>query len=804
MDPAVQIIILEQGNRSLEDHTRDFMHLVPHTHYPEGPRESIADYIEWVLASCRSSWTVGIVEKDVSPTQDPELSQPSPRHAEYEPEPTADDKPEPRATEQRIATEPEPNTSDHVREPAKTTVKVECCVEQERAMESPAHCTTAGGELELNSGDLIDFFTEVLETNSGDLIDFSTDIPTCHDLPVGMEFPPTPPLLSVWSPLSPDSPSAHPQPTTCAVGSPRVCQLPSASGLEDPSSPPPASESRTPPRPSDPAAPPRLSTPSSPSSPIGPPAPPGSLVFPAPPWTLFLRLRLVTPSHRLCGPPPPSGTAFILCRSGSAADLWISAYASVARASGSALALQNLGVALDLRLSVSASGSSASCSASVGRPPGVVSPSSTMAPPSIGSTVGHHGCGLGLPLLLLLRVPPVSSLAPPTFVAPLDSVDSGFCPPSGVPSSAEASSPMDSDKMADDWLDHLSIKLPAKPTMDKSGESSDNPLGREPEGRILTKQEEELGIEEEQLQAPSLSDKQTEGEEERFMPEDISRSEMVFRPRRIFVLPTPHLLSRDHMDVCTTGRPEGRVDSLISGSWSLGEGASVEDGLPGGGQKMESRVMTGYSMEVMMEGGAKEVTGGGWSRRSQVRPGPQPRWSPTVEPMEGGAMVEERLTTPWGRPTEAEQVVVIPDDPEDPEGPGGAQGSGDRGGGGDPEVRGGAGATEDRGCARGREEGHRAGGTERRGAAGGVESRGEGGATTDQGGAGGTMEPGGAGGPTGDGGDEGAERRGGAAGSEGRGGVQDSEAGGEDEGSSSHDTDGDWQTCGEPTAQMVG
>ncbi|KAI2655726.1 Opioid growth factor receptor [Labeo rohita] len=307
MDPAVQIIILEQGNRSLEDHTRDFMHLVPHTHYPdsclctfyrvglnptikaqlrEGPRESIADYIEWVLASCRSSWTVGIVEKDVSPTQDPEPSQPSPRHAEYEPEPTADDEPEPRATEQRIATEPEPNTSDQVREPAKTTVKVECCVEQERAMESPAHCTTAGGELELNSGDLIDFFTEVLETNSGDLIDFSTDIPTCHDLPVGMEFPPTPPLLSVWSPLSPDSPSAHPQPTTCAVGSPRVCQLPSASGLEDPSSPPPASESRTPPRPSDPAAPPRLSAPSSPSSPIGPPAPPGSLVFPAPPWSV--------------------------------------------------------------------------------------------------------------------------------------------------------------------------------------------------------------------------------------------------------------------------------------------------------------------------------------------------------------------------------------------------------------------------------------------------------------------------------------------------------------------------------------
>ncbi|KAI2643082.1 Levansucrase [Labeo rohita] len=238
-------------------------------------------------------------------------------------------------------------------------------------MESPAHCTTAGGELEHNSGDLIDFSTEVLEHNSGDLIDIFTELSTCYDQPACLEFPPTLPLLpmltSVWSPLSPDSPSAHPQSSTCAVGSQRVCQFPSVSGLEDPSSPPPASESRTPPRPFDPAAPPRLSAHSSPSSPVGPPAPPGSLVFPAPPWSV--------------------------------------------------------GVALDLRLSVSASGSSASGPASVGWPPGVVSPSSTMAPPSVGSTVGHHhGCGLGLPLLLLLRVPPVSSLAPPTFVTPLDNV----------------------------------------------------------------------------------------------------------------------------------------------------------------------------------------------------------------------------------------------------------------------------------------------------------------------------------------------------------------------------------------------
>ncbi|KAI2644640.1 Threonylcarbamoyl-AMP synthase [Labeo rohita] len=112
-NPAVLLLLLEQGNRSLVDHTRDFVHLVPLTHYPdsslctfyraglniatkaqlsgEGPRESFADYIEWVLVSCRSSLTVD----DTSPTQDPEPSQPAPRHAEFEPEPTAADEPEP-------------------------------------------------------------------------------------------------------------------------------------------------------------------------------------------------------------------------------------------------------------------------------------------------------------------------------------------------------------------------------------------------------------------------------------------------------------------------------------------------------------------------------------------------------------------------------------------------------------------------------------------------------------------------------------------------------------------------------------
>ncbi|KAI2644851.1 Zinc metalloprotease ZmpB [Labeo rohita] len=367
-DPAVLVLLLEQGDRSLEDHTRDYIFLAEHSHFTdsslckfyysglntttkallsgEGPQESLPVYIEWVLASCGSSWTIDIIEEDVIPTPDPESSQPSPRFAEHKPEPTVDGEPEANmtdepspsgATELRIAQEPEPILSDQVREPADTSVTVECCVEQERAMESPAHCTAAEGEQGRDLGQLN------LEVDLIFIEDIEMELPVCPELSTCLNFPPTLPLLSPSSPaasalppLSPDSPSAHPQPTICAVGSPRVCQSPSASWLEDPSSSPPASESWTPPRPSD----------------------------------------------------PPSGSPSVLCRSGSAADLWSSASASIARALGSALALRVLGVALDLWLSVSASGSTSTCSAAVGRPPGVVSPSSTMAPPSVGSTVG--------------------------------------------------------------------------------------------------------------------------------------------------------------------------------------------------------------------------------------------------------------------------------------------------------------------------------------------------------------------------------------------------------------------------------
>ncbi len=215
-----------------------------------------------------------------------------------------------------------------------------------------------------------------------------------HTVPKLLEHPELPPSLplppplhqsSPSPPLSSVSPSAHPQPTICAVGLPRVCQSPSTSWLEYPLSPPPTYESRTPPRPFDPAAPPWLLAPSSPPWPVSPPAPPGSLVPPAPPWSVVDHLPLrdsIPPAA-----PRPSGSVRLLLSFGSTVAFQIPASASVAGAICSALALQILLVALAHRFSISASGSTSTCSAAVGQYPGVISPSSTMAPPSIVSTL---------------------------------------------------------------------------------------------------------------------------------------------------------------------------------------------------------------------------------------------------------------------------------------------------------------------------------------------------------------------------------------------------------------------------------
>ncbi|KAL0199671.1 hypothetical protein M9458_002858, partial [Cirrhinus mrigala] len=427
--PAIRILFLEQGNRSLKDHTKDFVFLAPVTHYPDG---SLCSFCRTGLNPTTRAQLSGdeyIERDDTSRTPDPEPSQTTLQLAEPEPEPTADGEPEPRATEpsptgataQEIATEPEPSESYQVREPATEPATVDVPVGCEGAKDSTAHCTTAEGEQCLDLGqlhmeqDLIDF-TEDIEMElpaclelpvcseyhlEHDLIDFSEDIemefPACPEQSVCLElstclnFPPTLPLLSPSSspaasalpPLFPDRPSAHPQPTICAVGSPQVCQSPSASWLEDPSSSPPAPESRTPP----------LTLRLHPGSQL----PrlhrhPSAHQLHWAPSSLRLRLGRSSSRHHLrtplleavprrSVPPAPLGSSLppappqSSCCSGSAVDLRSST--SVARALGSASALQILGVAQDHWLSVSASGST--CSAAVTLPPPWLLPPS--APP---------------------------------------------------------------------------------------------------------------------------------------------------------------------------------------------------------------------------------------------------------------------------------------------------------------------------------------------------------------------------------------------------------------------------------------
>ncbi len=158
------------------------------------------------------------------------------------------------------------------------------------------------------------------------------------------------------------------------------------------------------------------------SSSIGLPCPSGSVSRP-PTSTSGLHSSGYALSLRHSGsiglPPPPS-----------------SVYTSVA--SGYALALRILNFTLALWLSVTASGSITTCSATVGQLHGVSAHSSTMAPLSVGSSMGHHrDCGLSPASLLLLQASPVSVLPPPSVWSTLDSVSR---PPPGCLSSAWTSS----------------------------------------------------------------------------------------------------------------------------------------------------------------------------------------------------------------------------------------------------------------------------------------------------------------------------------------------------------------------------
>ncbi|KAL0153752.1 hypothetical protein M9458_050943 [Cirrhinus mrigala] len=361
-DPAVLVLLLEQGDRSLEDHTTDFVFLTNYTHFPDnclcsfyfaglntttraqlsgdGPRENFAAYVEWVLVSCNSSLTVDFADDDTSPTLDPEPSQQSPQFAEHEPEPTVDGEPEPNvtdepspsgATELRIAQEPEPILSDQVREPATEPATVDVPDGREGAEDSTAHCTAA--EAHHLCGGLAAGLPVSIGVMAGGSLVFASSLRVLDSASALRPSGSTPALSSLVSTVArqPTSSTGLPRPS----GSALVGRCPAfASGLRSSGS----------------------------ASSLHPTGSVGLL--------------------------PPSSSTFVLGCSCSAADLRSSASASVARALGSALTLRILGVALDYRLSVSTSGSTSTCSAAVGRPPGVVNPSSTMAPPSVGSTVG--------------------------------------------------------------------------------------------------------------------------------------------------------------------------------------------------------------------------------------------------------------------------------------------------------------------------------------------------------------------------------------------------------------------------------
>ncbi len=160
-------------------------------------------------------------------------------------------------------------------------------------------------------------------------------------------------------------------------------QSPAPPWSEDPQSPPQTTETQTPPLPVDPLALPWILAPSS---------LPGSLIPPAMPWSVV----------DLPSPPPASPQPSVpLAQLGSPLRLHLGPLSLLLHRGlpdsppaprspdRSSLVLRILYVTLVLGLSVSNLGSSPTCSTNVNWPPVFVSPSSTMAPPSIGSTMGH-------------------------------------------------------------------------------------------------------------------------------------------------------------------------------------------------------------------------------------------------------------------------------------------------------------------------------------------------------------------------------------------------------------------------------
>ncbi|KAA0721144.1 hypothetical protein E1301_Tti001846 [Triplophysa tibetana] len=129
------LLPLDQRNFSLEDQVSNHIHYLDDclcTFYKkglnntwmtqlsgDGPRESFAEFVEWVLVSNNSLPTIGLPDEELtSPTPDPEQSRTSRLSPEPLPAATKELLPS-GATKLRIAPEPEPHcTSNKVREPA--------------------------------------------------------------------------------------------------------------------------------------------------------------------------------------------------------------------------------------------------------------------------------------------------------------------------------------------------------------------------------------------------------------------------------------------------------------------------------------------------------------------------------------------------------------------------------------------------------------------------------------------------------------------------------------------------------------
>lgn len=110
--PAIQLLCLKKLDRSLENHTREFLDLVCLTHYSDcsqskarlpvnGPSEDFAAYVVWVLVISGSEFTIDPEEDITSPTPDSEPSQTPPRCVDMTPEPIADGECLPRWKSQR-------------------------------------------------------------------------------------------------------------------------------------------------------------------------------------------------------------------------------------------------------------------------------------------------------------------------------------------------------------------------------------------------------------------------------------------------------------------------------------------------------------------------------------------------------------------------------------------------------------------------------------------------------------------------------------------------------------------------------